>query len=64
MLDGVLDQLRVVLQSQIMHHPVLVKFRRPGGDVQNGCDLFGRSALRQQLKDFPLPGGELNDWFS
>ena len=64
MLDGVLDQLRVGLQSQIMHHPVLVKFRRPGGDVQDRCDLLRGPALRQQLKDFPLPGGELNDWFS
>jgi hypothetical protein len=46
-LDGILDQGRDALELELCHHAVLVKFYRPGGNVQEVGNFFGRVALNQ-----------------
>ena len=44
---GVLDQLGTGFNVKLFHHPVLVEFNGPSGDIQNGGDFFPRLPIFQ-----------------
>ena len=56
--NGVLQQLRIRLQPQSFHDAVLVEGDGSRFQIQNMGDFLHRLALRQQLQDLPLAGGD------
>src|SRR4051812_42159174 len=58
-LDGILHELGGCLETELFHHPVLVKGDRSRGEFQHARHLLHRTALGEQLQHFPLARGEL-----
>src|SRR5207244_12145746 len=58
MLDGVLHELRVVLQSHLRQQPRAMRPHRSHAQIQLGGDLPRRFARRDQAQDLELAIGE------
>ena len=55
--DRIGHQFRDFLETQFLHDVGPMVFYRPGTDEQELGDIPVRFALRDQFKNFPLPGG-------
>lgn len=53
--ESVSRELRCGAQSELLHDPDFVKFRRSNRYVQGRSNLFGDAALSDELQNFTLP---------